>query len=94
MATPSGDDTHEVQLRRSPKLVAFVLIFGLIGFFGTLIVTGLYPADPSIGFLALFGYFALFGVTASVGVGILLWLLLDLRSRKRAKTVRMKNEGE
>ncbi len=94
MATKSGDDTHEVQLRRSPKLVAFVLVFGLIGFFGTLIATGLYPADPSIGFVALFGYFALYGVTASVAVGIALWLVLDIRSKKRAKTVRMKNDSE
>lgn len=94
MVTQPGDDTHEVQLRRSPKLVAFVLVFGLIGFFGTLIATSLYPADPSIGFVALFGYFALFGVTASVGVGILLWLVFDLRSRKRARIVRMTHEAE
>jgi len=94
MAKPAEDDTHDVVLRRSPKLVAFVLVFGVLGFFGTLIVTSLYPADPSIGFIALFGYFALYGVTASVAVGILLWLVIDVRSRRKARTVPMQNEND
>ena len=94
MGTPPGEDTRDVVLRRSPKLVAFVLISGLLGFFGTLIATGLYPADPSIGFAALFGYFALFGVTGSIGLGVLVWLIIDVRSRKRARTVQMRSDNE
>jgi hypothetical protein len=89
MSKKQEDATHNVALRRSPRLRAFVLIFGVIGFFGTLIVTGLYPADPSVGFIALFAYFALYGVTASIFVGVLLWLVLDIRSRKRARIVQM-----
>jgi hypothetical protein len=85
---------HEVALRRSPKLLAFVVIFAVIGFFGTLIATGLYPADPSVGFIALFAYFALYGVTASIFVGVLVWLVLDIRSRKRARVVLMENEKQ
>lgn len=94
MSSTPGDDTRDVVLRRSPKLVAFVLVFGLLGFFGTLIATGLYPADPSIGFVALFGYFALFGITGSIGLGVLLWLVIDVRSRKRARRVQMRSEVE
>lgn len=94
MADHAENDTHDVVLRRAPKLVTFVLIFGLLGFFGTLIVTSLYPADPSVGFAALFSYFALYGVTASVGLGILLWLAIDVRSRRKARTVHMRNDHE
>lgn len=94
MAQDPGLDKHDVQLRRSPKLQAFVLVFALIGFFITAIVTGLYPADPSIGFVALFAYFALFGVSGSIAVGMVLWLVLDIRSRKRMSVVRMERQSD
>jgi hypothetical protein len=92
MASASESEQHNVQLRRSPKLQAFVLIFGLLGFFGTAIVTGLYPADPSIGVVALFSYFALFGITGSIGIGLIVWLIVDVRSKKRATMVRMEKD--
>jgi hypothetical protein len=94
MTETPGNSTHQVALRRSPRLRAFVLIFAVIGFFGTLIATGLYPADPSVGFIALFAYFALYGVTASIFVGVLVWLVLDIRSRKRARVVLMEDSEE
>jgi hypothetical protein len=72
--------------------MSFVVVFGALGIFGTAVVTSLYPADPSVGFLALFGYFALYGITASVTLGVLVWLLLDLRSRRRVRVVRMERE--
>ena len=63
-----------------------------MGFFGTLIVTGLFPSDPSIGFVALFAYFALYGVTGAVALGLIVWLVLDLISRKRARELDMGRE--
>ena len=83
---------REAQVRMSPRLMSFVVVFGALGIFGTAVVTSLYPADPSVGFLALFGYFALYGITASVTLGVLVWLLLDLRSRRRVRVVRMERE--
>jgi hypothetical protein len=86
------EDRQRVSVRRSPRLSAFVLVFGVLGFFGTLVVTGLYPSDPSVGFATLFAYFALYGITGTIAVGIILWLLLDIRSRRRARNVDMGRE--
>ena len=94
MAQGSTPDKHDVQLRRSPKLQAFVLVFGLLGFFATAIVTGLYPSDPSIGFVALFAYFALFGVSGSITIGVIVWLVIDMRSKKRMTVVRMERQSD
>lgn len=85
-------EQREAQVRRSPRLLSFVVVFGALGIFGTAVVTGLYPADPSVGLLALFAYFALYGITASITFGVLVWLLLDARSRKRVTVVRMERE--
>lgn len=92
MATPDSKNRQSVTLRRSPKLSAFVLVFAVIGFFATLAVTSVYDADPSVGFLALFAYFSLYGITGTVALGVLIWLALDLRSRRIAVTTTMARE--
>ena len=69
MADAQSHDQERVALRRSPKLSAFVLVSIVVGFFATLILTGLYPADPSVGFTTLFAYFALYGIAGTVGGG-------------------------
>lgn len=74
--------------------MAFILVFGLLGFFATAIVTGLYPADPSIGFIALFAYFALFGVSGSIALGVMVWLVIDMRSKQRMTVVRMERQSD
>jgi carbon starvation protein CstA len=94
MATTKKGAEQKVTIRRSPRLSAFAVAFGLIGFLGTLIVTSLYEADPSIGFATLFAYFSLYGITGSMAVGIALWLILDLRSKRReVHTVMAREEG-
>ena len=92
MAEDASPDRQSVRVRRSPKLSAFVGVSAAVGFFGTLIVTALFPADPSVGFGALFAYFSLYGITATVALGILVWLGLDARSRKRAQALQMERE--
>ena len=87
MATPPRNNSQTVTLRRSPRLSAFVVVSAVLGFFITLFLTGLYPSDPSVGFATLFAYFALYGITGTVGLGIVLWLIIDVRSRTRARQV-------
>jgi hypothetical protein len=42
----------------------------------------------------LFAYFSLYGITGSIAVGIVLWLILDLRSkRKVTEAVMAREEG-
>ncbi len=94
MADEPRPDQQRVSIRRSPRLSAFVVVFGLVGFFGTLILTGLYDADPSIGFATLFAYFSLYGITGSIAVGIVLWLVLDMRSKRTTTQAVMAREED
>jgi len=92
MATSDRDKTQRARVRRSPRLSSFVVVSALVGFFVTLMLTGLYPADPALGFTTLFAYFSLYGITGTIGLGIVVWLILDLRSRKRATEVNLERD--
>lgn len=83
---------EQTTVRRAPKFGAFMIVGGMVGLLATLIVTSLQPADPAVGFGALFAYFSLFGVPIGVALGALLAILLDWISRKRAKTVAVEIE--
>ncbi len=85
-------DVAQVSVRRAPKVGAFVVVGGLVGFLATLVVTSLYPADPTVGFAALLGYFSLFGVTIGVLVGAIIAIVLDRRSQRRARLVSAERE--
>ena len=45
----------------------------------------LQPADPNVGYAALFGYFLLYGLPAGVLLGALVAITLDAISRRTAK---------
>lgn len=92
MPSRADDQSQRAQARRSPRLSAFVVVSALLGFFVTLLLTGLYPADPSLGFATLFAYFSLYGITGTIALGIVVWLILDVRSRKRATEVTLRRE--
>jgi hypothetical protein len=87
---PTAQPTTEratVQVRRAPKIPAFMVVGGLVGFLATLVATSLFPADPQVGFTALLGYFSIYGVTAGVLLGAVIGIVLDRRSQKSARTV-------
>jgi hypothetical protein len=88
----SKQTTDEATVRRAPKFPAFIVVGGVVGIIVTLILTSLFPVDPSVGFAALFGYFALYGVTAGVVLGAVLAIILDRLSARRAKTVTVETE--
>ena len=85
MSSPTEPDT--VTVRRAPKYPAFMIVGGGIGAIVTFVLTALQPADPAVGFGALFAYFALFGVTGGVVLGAVLALILDRVSTRRARAV-------
>jgi MFS family permease len=85
---------HEtVSVRRAPKIPAFLVVGGLLGFIATLIITGLFPSDPSVGFTTLAAYFSLYGITIGVLVGAIVGIVLDRRSRRRARVVQADRES-
>jgi len=88
----SKPEVDEVRIRRAPKFPAFMVVGGAVGAIVTLIVTSQFPADPSVGFGALFAYFCLYGVTAGVVLGAVLAIILDRVSARRAKTVSVERE--
>lgn len=92
---PTAQPTIErttVQVRRAPKIPAFMVVGGLLGFLATLIATSLFPADPLVGFAALLGYFSIYGVTAGVLLGAITGVVLDRRSQKRARTLQAERQ--
>jgi hypothetical protein len=89
---PQGDVTGEARIRRAPRIGRFLFLGAAVGLIGTLILTSLYPADPNVGFPALFGYFALYGVPIGVALGAVLALVLDRMSVRRARTVTVERD--
>lgn len=83
----SKPTTDEVTVRRAPKIPAFMFLGAVVGVIVTLILTSLFPADPAVGFGALFAYFALYGVTGGVVLGAIVGIIIDRVSTRRAKTV-------
>lgn len=92
MAEPDEPREEEMLVRRAPKLAPFVLLGIAVGLIGTLLATSLFPADPSVGFAVLAGYFSLYGVTAGLVLGILVWLVLDRRSKREEKSARARRD--
>ena len=79
----------EVSIRRAPRVGVFLVLGAVVGAIVTLILTSLFTADPSVGFLASFAYFCLFGIPAGLLLGALVAIVLDVISTRRARTVKV-----
>lgn len=90
--TNPAPERATVQVRRAPKIPAFMVVGGLLGFLVVLVITPLFPVDPLVGLPALVGYFSLYGITAGVVLGALVGIVLDRRSQKRAHTLDAERE--
>ena len=76
----------EVTIRRAPKVPVFLILGGALGATVTLVLTMLQPADPNVGYPALFGYFLLYGLPAGVLLGAVVAIILDIVSRRTTRT--------
>ncbi|CAN5315945.1 hypothetical protein BH09ACT1_BH09ACT1_00420 [soil metagenome] len=90
-AEPDGTsariESADVRIRRAPKIPVFLVLGGVVGAVVTLIVTALFPADPSVGFAALYGYFVLYGIPIGVVLGAIVAFGFDRASERRAANV-------
>jgi hypothetical protein len=84
--TPTETSTAtEVTIRRAPKVPVFLILGGALGAIVTLALTMAQPADPKVGYAALYGYFLLYGLPAGVLLGALVAIVLDIISRRTLK---------
>ena len=83
---PETATETEVTIRRAPKVPVFLIFGGALGAIVTLVLTMLQPADPNVGYAALFGYFLLYGLPAGVALGGIVAIVLDVISRRRVHT--------
>ena len=90
--TNPAPERATVQVRRAPKIPAFMAVGGLLGFVIVLIITPLFPVDPLVGLPALVGYFSLYGITIGVVLGAIVAIVLDRRSQKHARTLDAERE--
>jgi multisubunit Na+/H+ antiporter MnhB subunit len=77
---------EKVRIRKAPKFLPFMILFGAVGFVVALFLNfnideESRTAQPILGYLV--GYLVILGVV----VGLIVALLIDFISRKRAKTV-------
>ena len=84
--------TDQVKIRRAPKFGVFLAVGAVAGFIATLILTSLFPTDPSVGLPATVAYFSLYGVSAGLVLGAVVALILDRISSKRAKSISVEHE--
>lgn len=91
---PEPGERQQLSVRRAPKLGAFMVVGGFLGFLATLIATVSVPRDPTsqVGLGTLVAYFSLYGITAGVVVGAITGIVLDRVSRKRARTMEAVHE--
>ncbi len=97
-------DEQEYTLRRAPRLSAAVLVSAMVGILLALIGTTLVHASPTpvvdpysgapLGFGSTFGYMLAAAVLACVLVGLLVWLLLDRRSKRTQRTVTLRRTDD
>lgn len=90
--TNPAPERATVRVRRAPKIPAFMVVGGLIGFLVVLIITPLFPVDPLVGLPALIGYFSLYGITIGVVIGAIIGIVLDRCSQQRARTLDAERE--
>ncbi|GAA3782744.1 hypothetical protein ACIPJU_02395 [Micrococcus endophyticus] len=90
-------DQHAYTVRRAPRLSAVLAVAAVLGILAALVATTAIhasptpPADPYSGiplsFADTFGFVSLISLLGAGVLGLLVWLLLDRRSRATTRTV-------
>jgi uncharacterized membrane protein YbhN (UPF0104 family) len=76
--------TERVVIRRAPKARAFVVVGIILGIVGIVAVSLLFPPDAALGATLVTGYFLLWGTVVGLVGGLVVWLWVDRRSKRRA----------
>jgi len=84
---PDALEHRDLVVRRAPKVQVFLLGGAALGVLAALVVALTGRQNPEFTFGSVFGYFVVVFGIIGVGVAGLVWLFLDRRSRKHARTV-------
>ena len=91
-STPSAPMTHDVTVRRSPRIVRFMLVGVVVAIVITLVLTFSFPETPNYSRAQVFGFVGIILVTVFVGLASLVAVLVDRSSTRLARTVTMSSE--
>ena len=76
-------ERREVNVRRAPKYVPFLILGALVGIAAAAVVAYAVPANPSFDAGAVFGFFMVLFAGGGAILGAVLALVLDRRSIRR-----------
>ncbi|WP_350005303.1 hypothetical protein [Pseudarthrobacter sp. WHRI 8279] len=76
-------ERREVNVRRAPKYVPFLILGALVGIAAAAVVAYAVPANPSFDAGAVFGFFLVLFAGGGAILGAVLALVLDRRSIRR-----------
>ena len=77
---------EKVEIRKAPKFLPFMILFGVVGVVVALILNANIP-ESSRTAQPILGYLVAYLAAAGAVVGLVIALVLDFVSRKRAKTL-------
>ena len=84
MTTPKKSDSQEVEIRRAPKLLAFLLTGAFIGVIVAFVLY-LFIPEGSRSAANILGLLIVALGSLGLGLGIALSIVIDIRTSKRAK---------
>ncbi|WFP16021.1 hypothetical protein [Citricoccus muralis] len=85
--SPTPSDPTQLVLRRAPRLSVFLIGGALLGVIAALILNGTQEPNPDFVEESALGFFMVTLAVPGLALGALAWLLVDRRSKKRARTV-------
>jgi hypothetical protein len=86
------DERHTARVRRSPRILNFVIAGLILGVILALILTSAFPTDGEFTTPQVFGFLLLFIGTACGILGAVVALIVDLALSRRAKEIEVDRE--
>jgi hypothetical protein len=84
---PSEPRTEQVRVRRSPRILTFLLAGGILGAVVALILTFVFPENREYPVSQVFGFLLVLGIVVGAALGGIVALVFERSSQRRAREV-------